>query len=82
MARRSVDWNDSLAQDLKNAEFAREFLLASIEDDISIQVALAKVIRAYGVKEFSKKVGIPSSNILRAINPKSKSSQDQLDLFI
>jgi hypothetical protein len=46
MARRSRDWNFGLAQDLQNQDFAREFLLAAIEEAVPIQAALAKVIRA------------------------------------
>ncbi len=68
MARRSVEWNDGLAEDLKDPEFAKEFLLAALDENIPIQVALGKAIRAYEVKEFSKKVRLLSSNILRAIN--------------
>ena len=34
MARRSKDWNVGLAQDLRDANFAREFLLAAIEGRI------------------------------------------------
>lgn len=57
VCNRSVDWNEGLAEDLRDREFAREFLLAAVEDDISIQVVLGKVIRAYGVKEFADEVG-------------------------
>lgn len=69
MARRSKDWNIGLAQDLRDPHFAREFLLAAIDEGVSIQIALGKVIRAIGVKEFSVKIGIASSNLLRAIKP-------------
>ena len=58
MARRSKDWNVGLAQDLRDPNFAREFLLAAIEEGVSIQIALGKVIRAIGIKEFSALVGI------------------------
>lgn len=78
MARRSVDWNEGLAKDLRDAEFAREFLLAAIEEDIPLQEALGKVIRSYGIKEFSKKVKMPSSNIVRAINPDSNPTIETL----
>ena len=55
MTRRSKDWNEGLAQDLKDTEFAKQFLIATLEEEISIQVALGKIARAYGVKEFAKK---------------------------
>jgi DNA-binding phage protein len=82
MARRSRDWNIGLAQDLTNAEFAREFLMASIEEGVSIQLALAKVIRAMGVKEFAAKVRMASPNVLRAINPRHNPTQDTLSRLL
>ena len=36
MARRSKEWNIGLAQDLRDPKFAREFLLAAIEEGVSI----------------------------------------------
>jgi DNA-binding phage protein len=72
MARTS-DWNENLAKRLKNTEYAREFVLASIEEGLPIQIALGKVIRAYGVKEYAKKIRMASSNLVRAINPETKS---------
>ena len=82
MARRSKNWNVGLAQDLRDPRFAREFLLAAIEEGVSIQVALGKVIRAIGIKEFSAKIGIASPNILRAINPRHNPTQDTLNRML
>jgi len=60
-----------LAEDLKDPEFARGFIIAALEEEgLSPQLVLRKVILAYGLKEFSKKVRMPSSNISRALNPK------------
>ena len=59
MARRSKDWNEGLAEDLQDPEFARQFLTAAVEDGIPLKIALAKVIRAKGVKEFAEVVGMP-----------------------
>ena len=42
MARRREDWNVGLAQDLRDPEFAREFLLGAVEEGIAVQVALGK----------------------------------------
>ncbi len=69
MARQSRDWNEDLAEDLKDRNFAREFLAATVEDGIPPQEAFAKVIHAMGVKEFASLVDMPSSNLLRAIHP-------------
>ena len=82
MARRSRDWNIGLAQDLRNHVFAREFLLASIDEGVPIQVALGKVARAMGVKEFAAKVRMASPNLLRAINPRHNPTQDTLNRLL
>ena len=82
MARRSKDWNVGLAQDLRDPNFAREFLLAAIEEGVSIQIALGKVIRAIGIKEFSARTKIASPNILRAINPRHNPTQETLNRLL
>lgn len=82
MARRSEDWNVGLAEDLRDAAFAREFLLASIDEGVDLQVALAKVVRAMGVKEFAAKVRMASPNVLRAINPRHNPTQATLDRLL
>jgi DNA-binding phage protein len=79
MAKRSTDWNAGLTQDVRNPEFAREFLMAAIEDGVSVQVALGKVIRAIGVKEFAERISVASPNILHAINPRHNPTQDTLN---
>ena len=82
MARRSRDWNKDLALDLRDAEFAREFLLAAIDDGVSVQRALGKVIRAIGVKEFAAKVRMASPNVLRAIHPRHNPTQETLNRLL
>jgi DNA-binding phage protein len=62
--------------------FAREFLLASIDEGVDLQVALGKVIRAMGVKEFAAKVHMASPNVLRAINPRHNPTQDTLNRLL
>ena len=82
MARRSRDWNEGLAEDLKDPAFAREFLAAAVEDRIPLQQAIGKVIRAVGVKEFAARVDMPSSNLLRAIHPKHNPTQETLEKLL
>ncbi len=82
MARRSRDWNDGLAEDLKDKAFAREFLTAAVEDGVPLQQALAKVVRATGVKEFAARVDMPSSNLLRAIHPNHNPTQETLERLL
>ncbi len=82
MARRTKDWTKGLAEDLRNPDFAREFLMAAIEEGISLQHALGKVVRAMGVKEFAAKVGMESPNVLRAINPRHNPTQATLNRLL
>ncbi|MQA29555.1 MAG: DNA-binding protein [Luteitalea sp.] len=82
MARRSEDWNVGLAKDLRDPAFAREFLLAAIDEGVDLQLALGKVIRAMGVKEFAVRVRMASPNVLRAINPRHNPTQDTLNRLL
>ena len=82
VARRSEDWNVGLAKDLRDAAFAREFLLAAIDEGVDLQLALGKVIRAMGVKEFAAKVRMAGPNVLRAINPSHNPTQDTLNRLL
>jgi len=79
MARKAKDWNEGLAMDLRNKKFAQKFIVAAIEEEsLPLQTVLGKVILAYGVKEFSKLVMMPSLNVLRALNPKHNPTQETL----
>ena len=82
MARRHRDWNIGLAQDLRDPGFAREFLLGAIDEEVPLQVALRKVVRAMGVKEFAAKVGMASPNLLRTLNPRHNPTQDTLNRLL
>ncbi len=82
MARRSQDWNQGLAADLQDPEFARQFLTAAVDEGVPLKLALAKVIRATGVKEFAHAVGMPSPNVLRAIDPKHNPTQETLERLL
>jgi|SRR5689334_10479259 DNA-binding phage protein len=82
MARRSEDWNIGLAQDLRDPGFAREFLLAAADEGVPVQIALGKVIRAMGVKEFAERVRMASPNVLRAINPRHNPTQETLNRLL
>jgi hypothetical protein len=60
MARRAQKWTEGLAKDLRDPAFASAFIQAALDDGLPIQAVLGKIIRTYGVKEFSKRVKIPS----------------------
>jgi len=82
MARRSRDWNEGLAQDLQDPAFAREFLLAALEEGVPLQQALGKVIRGMGVKEFAASVRMAAPNVLRAIHPRHKPTHETLSRLL
>jgi DNA-binding phage protein len=82
MTRRSAHWNEGLARDLRDKHFASEFIQGCLEEGLSLQEALAKVIRAYGMKEFAAKAKLPSSNILRAINVKHNPKVETLNALL
>lgn len=82
MAKRSAKWNEGLAEDLRDPEFAREFLLAAVAEGIAVQKALGKMIRAMGVKEYAAMTGIASPNVLRAIRAGHNPTQATLDRML
>lgn len=82
MARRSEDWNIDLAKRLRNPAFARAFLLAAIDEGLTIQQALGKVIRAIGITEFAVQVRMPRPNVQRAIRPQHNPTQDTLNRLL
>ncbi len=82
MPTRSRDWNETLSTELRDLEFAREFLLGLIDDGDSLQVAIGRLIRSYGVKEYAALIGIPESNIQRAIDPDHNPTQKTLEALL
>jgi DNA-binding phage protein len=82
MARASRDWEQGLAHDLRDPEFARRFILAAVEDGIPIQQAIGKVIRLAGVKEFAAKVRLDHSQVSRAIHPRHSPNQDMINRLL
>ena len=82
MPKRSVNWNETLAEKLKDMEFSRHFLLSLIEEGVSLQEALGKTIRGYGVKEFSTLVNLEPSAIQRAIDSMHNPTKDTLEKIL
>jgi DNA-binding phage protein len=82
MVRRTKDWNEGLAEDLKDPVFAAEFIIGALEEGATIQEALSKVIRLHGVKEFAEKVDMASSNVLRALDARYNPTQATLNRLL
>jgi len=80
--KRSRDWNETLAAELRDAEFAREFVAGLLDEGFSLREALAKTIRAYGVSEFASKAHIASPNLLRSIRPAGNPTQKTLEQML
>jgi DNA-binding phage protein len=53
-----------------------------MEEGVPVQVALSKVVRATGVKEFAAKVGMASPNVLRAIDRRYNPTQRTLNRLL
>lgn len=82
MSHRSRDWNESLALELKNITFAREFVLSALDEDISLQMILNKVVRLYGVKEFAAKAGMAAPNLIRVLRTSYNPTQNTLNKIL
>lgn len=82
MTKRSRDWDEGLSQDLRDPKFAQAFILASLDEGLLLQIVLGKVIRAYGIKEFAKKIKMAGPNVVRAIDPKHNPTQETLNRLL
>ncbi|HEX4337469.1 MAG TPA: hypothetical protein VH062_16255 [Polyangiaceae bacterium] len=82
MARRSKEYDADLAEDLEEPWFVRRQLKGAVDSGVPLQEALGELIRTMGVKEFAEKVGMPSPNVLRAIDPKHNPTQETLERLL
>jgi DNA-binding phage protein len=80
--KRSRDWNEGLAKDLRDQEFAREFIAALLDEGFTLQAALAKTVRAYGVSEFADRAHIAGSNLVRSIRADANPTQRTLEQIL
>jgi DNA-binding phage protein len=55
---------------------------AALDEGVSLQVALAQVIRAYGVKEYARLARMAPPNLLRAVRPRSNPTQVSLNRIL
>jgi hypothetical protein len=69
MARRSKDWEATLACDLQGSKEARkQFFLALLEEGYDWREALTKIIKLIGVNEYAMLIGdIKPSNLLNQL---------------
>jgi len=81
MARRSRDWEEGLAKDLRKTVKARkDFFLALLEEGYDWREALTKIIKLIGVKEYCELIGdIQPSNLLNQLKPDFNITLDTLE---
>ena len=82
---RRTTFDDKLSKKLKQASFAKGYILGSIKKGMTVMEALKNVISCMGTKEFSEISGIKSPNISRMLSqdaiPKLATLQKFLDPF-
>jgi DNA-binding phage protein len=71
MARRPKEWDEDMFEDLSDPEFTSELVMGLVESGMPIRAAIRDVINGLGIKEFAALVGMASSNLVRAVHPKS-----------
>ena len=82
MSKRTQDWNESLAKDLKSKRFAQQFILSAQDEGLALQEILRKVIHAHGVKEFADKIDMAPANLSRVLNPRANPTQATLNRLL
>lgn len=88
MAKKTRDYEEDLVEQLKDTEFATEYLNASLEDsdegsDERFLIALRQVAKAHGMTAVSEKSGMARQAMYRALsesgNPELSSLRAVLD---
>lgn len=82
MPTRSVDWNEYMAEELKDLDYAQGFLLGLLEEGDDLQTALGRIVRIYGVKEYAALAQMEESAIQRAINPNHNPTKETLEKIL
>ena len=63
MSRRSESYDDAMAKEMQDPDFARGMVLHAIEEGDSVEEALRYGIQRMGIKEFSDRAGMPIQNV-------------------
>ncbi len=81
--KRHKSYDKELAEDLKDQEFAKNFLFDLMEGDdgLSAFEALKHTIRRMGVKEFSKDSKIPYESVCRMLESEKIPKINTLDRY-
>ena len=82
---RGSDFIEMFSHDMKNQEFAYEYIVQMINDDkepMSLEDALRKVIRQIGTKEFAEMTGTSPQNITEFLSGRRTPKVQTLDSFL
>lgn len=63
MSRRSESYDDAIAKEMQDPDFARGMILHAIDAGDSVEDALRYGIQRMGIKEFSDQAGMPIQNV-------------------
>ncbi len=75
---KTIDWNETLLEDLKDPESAKLFMEACLDEGVPLQVALGKVLKAQGMAKVARKTKIALPNVIRAVRENSNPTYDTL----
>jgi DNA-binding phage protein len=82
MPTRSRDWSEHVSKELKDLEYARGFLSELLDEGDDLQTALGRLIRLYGVKEYSRLVKMDAPAVQRAIDRKHNPTKETLEKLL
>ena len=82
MPTRSRDWNEQVAKELKDLSYAQNFLTELLGEGDDLQTALGRLIRLYGVKEYSRLAKMEASAVQRAIDTQHNPTKETLEKLL
>lgn len=69
MPKRSVDWKESLSQELlESVENRRQYFMGLLEESFSWREALREIVKVIGLKEYAELSGFKSPNLLNQLS--------------
>ena len=81
---RNSSYDEDLARELQDFEFAQGFLLTLMEGEegLSLEKALRHTIQRMGIKEFCELAQIPMPNVMEFLSGKRKLKPETLDRYL
>ena len=82
MAYRTKNWDEVVAKELRDKEFARGFFEGMIEDGLDAEEVIRRVVRAYGVKELAQKVHLKPESLARVLREPGRARESTLNKIV